>query len=119
MKQAKRVLVFMLCAVMLLALAACGGKDEEKIVGKWVVTKASIDTRDMNPEELGTRITFEFKKDGTFIGEIMGKKYDGKWSGSGDEYTIDIDGVVEKAVLADGSLSITHQGMLMVLEPAK
>ena len=76
MKNAKKLLSVLLAAVLMLALAACGGKsDAEKIVGTWVCeldmtdiyNESVYDTEiDMTVDSLVVDMVFTFNADGTY-----------------------------------------------------
>lgn len=72
-----------LLAVAMVAVSSCG--KEKKIVGKWKITSASGELK----EDKGETWTFKEKGDCTVV--IGGENYDGEWSISGDNLSIDLD----------------------------
>lgn len=65
----KKILCFVLCAIMVCGLAACGAKS---VVGKW---------------EFGVN-TFAFEKDGTFSSEFNGMSQTGTYTDEDGKLTL-------------------------------
>lgn len=77
----KKVLVFALLALTIVSISSCS--KEDRIVGKWKITHASGDLSD---DKGGT---WTFKEKGTCSFTLFELDFEGEWSISKDNLTID------------------------------
>lgn len=87
--------IIALLAVAVVTVSSCG--KDNKIVGKWKITSASGEFSDDKGE------IWTFKDKGTCSIVIGGDTFDGEWSISKDNLTIDID---DREITITGDFSI-------------
>ena len=63
-------------------------------------------------------VTIEIRADGTFTVNSLGLEQSGTWTSSGNTYSLDLDGGVQKATVSGNQLTMEDEasGMSMVFE---
>ncbi|MCI8549337.1 MAG: hypothetical protein HFI68_01880 [Lachnospiraceae bacterium] len=122
----KRIAAFVLVmAMVVLALAGCGGKDSSApVVGKWKLTSIEAAGMTMSVDEFlsmsgmsDTTNEMEIKSNGKFSMEMVGEKGTGKWEWKEPICTLtDEAGDSVEAEYKDGKLSMDLEGVLMIFE---
>lgn len=83
MKKSIRLLTMLVCFATMGLLCACGDDEKEEatnslLYGKWNVVEASINGGDVKP--LNYIMIWEFRADGTFVGNENGEIYESRYS---------------------------------------
>ncbi|MCL2046665.1 MAG: hypothetical protein FWG88_09825 [Oscillospiraceae bacterium] len=123
----KRATSILLAIILMFSLAACngngsnGGNDvvNDPNVGKWIAYSVDIMGVEYSPEEVfDAEATVELKADGTFVIVLADEVFDGNWSMSGNQITVDdgvdvsygtIDGNLMELIIEEGFMSIFYR----------
>ncbi|MBE5780713.1 MAG: hypothetical protein E7328_02685 [Clostridiales bacterium] len=115
-KQLKTIFAVALCAMMLLALVACGGGDS--IVGTtWKLTSAEsngvILDADMIAMSLGEMV-FKFEANGKVAVTLSGKAEEGTYTVNGDTVSIDDGYSTVDATISGNTMTYELNGAKMI-----
>ena len=118
--------LLMMCMVLTGCGGGGGGGGTDPIVGKWSVTGMDLGTgtvinlqefaEEYGVDAASVSITFDIKADGTLSGDANGETASGTLKkGSGNEYTLTMDGSDQICTLEDGKLIMESEGIKMIL----
>ncbi len=113
-------LATLLLALVLAATLCCGALAEAiDYTGEWVLTTVSMSGMSLDAATLGLEMSLLFNEDGTCAMSSMGETENGTWVATETGVAMtDTAGDVANLVYADGTLSMSEEGMTMVFVPA-
>lgn len=116
----KRILAFLLSAVMLLSLCACGADDPNigvyklsKVMGFTIEDYAEI--AEISAEEAAELFVLELKAGNKAVFTIEGDATDVNWKLDGETFTLYDDAESMEGALVDGTLTLNVEGFEIVL----